>query len=131
MSSGNTYNLNDPDLSYFITNTQLDREIQNVRIIYTLNDMQYDLNYEDKESSRYNTIKYLIQHQLESGLNTVQCVFLPSIPDELVDQSKLIVLENVDEKPTLSEQIVAIVDTLLEYQCNTKNQHQTIVSALK
>ena len=26
--NGNTYNLNDPDLSYFITYTQLDKEIQ-------------------------------------------------------------------------------------------------------
>ena len=27
--NGNTYNLNDPDLKYFITNTQKDKEIQN------------------------------------------------------------------------------------------------------
>ena len=32
--NGNTYNLNDPDLSYFITYTQLDKEIQNENLIY-------------------------------------------------------------------------------------------------
>ena len=30
----NTYNLNDPDLSYFITKTQIDKNIQNVNLIY-------------------------------------------------------------------------------------------------
>ena len=33
--NGNTYNLNDPELSYFITKTQFDREIQNVGLTYT------------------------------------------------------------------------------------------------
>ena len=32
-NNGNTYNLNDPDLSYFITYTQLDKEIQNENLI--------------------------------------------------------------------------------------------------
>ena len=31
--NGNTYNLNNPDLSYFITYTQLDKEIQNENLI--------------------------------------------------------------------------------------------------
>ena len=67
--NGNTYNLNDPDLSYFITYTQLDKEIQNENLIYKfLKDMKYDLNYGDKKSSRYNIIKYLFQPQLGSGI---------------------------------------------------------------
>ena len=36
---GNTYNLNDPDLQYFISNTQLDKEIQSENLIHSfLND---------------------------------------------------------------------------------------------
>ena len=64
-----------------------------------------------------------------SGLN--QYVFLPSDPDELVDQLKLIVLEKVggNDNPLLSEQIVANADKLLEYESITTNQHQNIVSA--
>ena len=127
--NGNTYNLNDPDLSYFITYTQLDKEIQNENLIYNfLKDMKYDLNYGDKKSSRYNIIKYLFQHQLGSG---IKFVFLPSDPDELVDQLKLIVLEKVggNDNPMLSEQLIAIADQLLEYECITTNQHQNIVSA--
>ena len=58
------------------------------------------------------------------------CVFLPSDPDELVDQLKLIVLEKVggNDNSMLSEQIVAITDKLLQYQCNTTNQHQNLIS---
>ena len=103
--NGNTYNLNDPDLSYFITYTQLDKEIQNENLIYNfLKDMKYDLNYGDKKSSRYNIIKHLFQPQLGSGINFTRatnpsksliCVFLPSDPDELVDQLKLLYFEKV------------------------------------
>ena len=126
--NGNTYNLNDPDLSYFITYTQLDKEIQENLIYNFLKDMKYDLNYGDKKSSRYNIIKYLFQPQLGSG---IKFVFLPYDPDELVDQLKLIVLEKVggNDNPMLSEQIIAIADQLLENECITTNQHQNIVSA--
>ena len=123
--NGNTYNLNDPDFSFFITNVQIDKEIQNENLIYNfLKDMKYDLNYGDKKLKRYYFIKHLIiqntyqQSQLGSGLNQytrasspskssictgqrpvnpVVCIFLPSDPDELVDQLKLIVLEKKEE----------------------------------
>ena len=58
--NGNSYNLNDPDLQYFITNTQFDKPINNWGPIYNfLNDMKYDLNYGDKKSIRYQFIKEL------------------------------------------------------------------------
>ena len=58
-------------------------------------------------------------------------IFLPSDPDEFVDQIKLIVFEKVGriDNPMLNEQIIAIVDKLLEYECITTNQYQNIVSA--
>ena len=134
--NGNTYNLNNPDLSYFITYTQLDKEIQNEKLIYNfLKDMKYDLNYGDKKSKRYYFIKNLInqytyrdqQSQLGSGLNFI---FLPSDPDELVDQLKLLYFEKVggNDNPMLNEQIIAIADKLLQYQCITTNQHQNMHS---
>ena len=59
--NGNTYNLNDPDLSNFITNTQLDKEMHNENLIHSfLNDMKYNLNYGDKKSKRYYFFKDLI-----------------------------------------------------------------------
>ena len=140
LSSGNKYNLKNPDLSYFITNAQLDTQPQNVNLIYSfLNDMKYNINYGDKKSKRYYFIKdliiqYIYQHnpyqlsQLGSGFN--QYVFPPSDPDELVDQLKLLYFEKVggNDNPMLSEQIIAIADKLLQYQCITTNQHQNLVS---
>ena len=136
--NGNTYYLNDPDLSNFITNTQHDK-IKNIAVKYNfLRDMNYDLNYGDKKSNRYNFIKSMLQPQIGSGLNftgqrpanPVVCVFLPSDPDELVDQLKLLYFEKVggNDNPMLSEQIIAIADKLLQYQCITTNQHQNLVS---
>ena len=46
--------------------------------------MNYNLNYGDKKSNRYNFINRLLQPHLGSGLNKV--IFLPSDPDELVEQ---------------------------------------------
>ena len=119
--NGNSYDLSDPDLQYFITNTQFDKPINNWDTLYTfLNDMKYDLTYGDKKSIRYQFIKelysrYLLQGYTQahdsqgqsqgftgSGLNgetsrssTQQYIFLPSDPDELVDQLKLLYFEKV------------------------------------
>ena len=138
--NGNTYNLNDPDLQNFMTKTQIDKEIHNENLIHSfLNDMKYNLIYGDKKSKRYYFIKDLIiqykyQHipyqlsQLGSGFN--QYVFLPSDPDELVDQLKLLYFEKVggNDNPMLNEQIIAIADKRLQYQCITTNQHQNLIS---
>ena len=51
LSNNNMYNLNDPDLSYFISDAQLDTQPQNVNLIYSfLNDMKYNINYGDQKS---------------------------------------------------------------------------------
>ena len=61
LSNNNMYNLNDPDLSYFISNAQQDTQTQNVNLIYSfLNDMKNNINYGDKKSKRYYFIKDLI-----------------------------------------------------------------------
>ena len=175
--NGNSYNLNDPDLQYFITNTQFDKQINNWDSIYNfLNDVKYDLNYGDKKSIRYQFIKelysryqlqgytqgfagssaqdYTQAHDLQgfagssaqgqsqgftgSGLNgeysrssTQQYVFLPSDPDELVDQLNLLYFEKVggNDSFLINEQIIAIIDKLLEYECISP-QHQNIQSNL-
>ena len=85
---------------------------------------------------RYYLIKvlifqYLQQQQSQSGSGFIQNIFLPSDPDELVDQLKLLYFEKVggNDNPMFSEQIVAIIDKLLEYECITTNQHQNISSS--
>ena len=126
--NGNKYYLNDPDLPYFITNTQIDKIPQNTNIIYSfLNDMKYNINYGDKKSHSYFFIKAMLQPQIGSGITFI---FFPSDPDELVDQIKLLYFEKVggNDNPMLSEQIIAIADKLLQYQCITTNQHQNLIS---
>ena len=70
-----------------------------------------------------------------SGLNgktarshTKQYIFLTSDPDELVGQLKLLYFEKVGENDSflIIEQIIAIIDNLLEYECITPSQHQNI-----
>ena len=65
--NGNSYNLNDPDLQNFISNTQFDKPINSWGPIYIfLNDMKYDLNYGDKKSIRYQFINELYsRYQLQ------------------------------------------------------------------
>ena len=170
--NGNSYDLSTPDLQYFITNTQFDKQINNWDSIYNfLNDMKYDLNYGDKKSIRYQFIKelysryqlqgytqgfaqgYTQAHDLQgfaqgqsqgftgSGLNgetsrsstrssTQQYIFLPSDPDEVVDQLKLLYFEKVggNDSFLINEQIIAIIDKLLEYECISPSQHQNMQS---
>ena len=63
-----------------------------------------------------------------SGLN--QSVFLPSDPDEIVDQLKPLYFEKVggSDNPQINEQIIAIVNKILVSECITTNQHQNIQS---
>ena len=139
--NGNTFNLKDPDLQYFISNAQLDVQPQNVNLTYSfLNDMNCNIYYEDKKSKRFYFIKGSINQyiyskagftnqlsQLGCGLNFV---FLPYDPDELVDQLKLLYFEKVggNDNPQLNEQIIGIVDKLLEYGCISTNQQQNLQS---
>ena len=84
-NGGNTFYLKDPELSFLITNTQLDTQPQIKNLFHSfLNDMRYNIKKGDLESDRYNFIKQVLQSQLGSGFN--QYVFLPADPDKLVDQ---------------------------------------------
>ena len=42
--NGDSYDLNDPDLKYLITNTQFDKQFDNLNLIYSfLHDMKYNI----------------------------------------------------------------------------------------
>ena len=61
-----------------------------------------------------------------------QYIFLPSDPDELVDKLKLLYFEKVggNDSFLINEEIIAIIDKLLEYECISPSQHQNIQSNL-
>ena len=106
--------------------------------------MNYNINSGDKKSMRFYFIEDLHNqyYQLGCGLPsyarklsrsyTNQYVFVPSDPDELVDQLKLVYFEKLggNDNPQLNKQIIAIVDKLLEYECITTNQHQNMISSI-
>ena len=79
-----------------------------------------------------NTINWEADCMKHGACIANQYVFLPSDPDELVDQLKLLHLEKLggNDNPQLNEQIIAIVDKILEYECITTNQHQNIISSI-
>ena len=63
-----SYNLNDPDLQYFITITHFDREINILDTVYSfLNDMKYNIKFGDKKSIRYYFIKELFSRYAQSS----------------------------------------------------------------
>ena len=97
--------------------------------------------------SRYHWGNTIDNNQLQgftgSGLNgeatrsyarsyANQYVFLPSDPDELVVQLKLLYIEKIgrNDSVQINEQIMAFVDKLLECECITTNQHQNISSII-
>ena len=65
-----------------------------------------------------------------SRSSTQQYIFLPSDPDELVDKLKLLHFEKVggNDSFLINEQIIAIIDKLLEYECISPSQHQNMQS---
>ena len=86
--NGDSYDLNDPDPKYFITNTQFEKHFDNLNLIYfSSHDMKHNIKKGDMKSDRYNIIKDLLQPQTGSGLIFI---FLRSDPNELVDQLQLL-----------------------------------------
>ena len=88
---GNTYDLNNPDLSYFLTNRPIDGKMENFSFIFNFsNDMKSNLKYGQKKSKRYSLIKHLFSYQKGSEL---KFIFLSFDPDELIDQFDMLYLK--------------------------------------
>ena len=65
--NGNSYNLSDPDLQYFMFITKFDREINNKIISFSFsNDMNYSINYRDKKLIRYFLLKICIVNTINN-----------------------------------------------------------------
>ena len=154
---GRTYNLNNPDLQYFITNTNIERAINDIDTIANfLYDMGYDATKGDKKSDRYRMIRDLDKTKgLGEGqvvnragdLNSLhgvnrdsnrnrdltpqsEVIFLPSNPNELVDRFQLLYQEIIggNDNPKLKQEITAIVDKLFEYNCITSDLHAALLA---
>ena len=83
LGSVNIYDLKDPDLQYFITNTKFDRQLQNVNTIYSfLNDMNYNKIYGDKKPMRYYSIKDLIRQYYQQSAE-LSAEFSTQLPNQV------------------------------------------------
>ena len=64
-----------------------------------------------------------------SASGVSKTIFLSSDPDELCERLKLLLQEKHagNNSDIINQEIVAIVDKLLEYNCITKKQHEQII----
>ena len=107
--NGHSYDLSDPDLQYFITNTQFDREVKNLDTIYSFSiDIKYNINYGDKNSTRFYFNKELYS-RYHWG-NTIDNNQLQGFAGSGLEGCAQ---DSTRNSFLLNEQIIAIVDKLL------------------
>ena len=94
-------------------------------------EMNFDIKAQGDKSARDRTLIKLLKLPgiLPSASGVSKSIFLSSDPDELCDRLKFLLQEkhagnNFD---IINQEIVAIVDTLLEYKCLYEKQHKQIL----
>ena len=95
-------------------------------------EMNFDLKAVGKKSTRDRTLIKLLKSPslIVSASGVSKTMFLSSDPDELCNRLKLILQEKHAGKNSdiIKDEIVAIVDELLEYDCISKKQHKKILN---
>ena len=88
--------------------------------------MNFDLKASGNKSTRDRTLIKLLKSPglMVSASGLSKTIFLPSDPNELCDRLKLLLQEKQagNNSDIINEEIVAIVDKLLEYECICKKQ---------
>ena len=94
-------------------------------------EMNFDQKAIGKKSTRDKTLIKLFESPglMVSASGVSKTIFLSSDPDELCNRLKLLLQEKHagNNFSIINEEIVAIVDKLLEYNCITKKQHKQIL----
>ena len=94
-------------------------------------EMHFDQKAVGKKPTREKTLIKLLKSPgfLISALGVSKIIFLPSDPDELCERLKLLLQEKHggNNSDLNNQEIVAIVDKLLEYNCISKKQHKQIL----
>ena len=101
---------------------------QDKKTIYEFGkEMKFENKQKGRPSNRDKSMIKLLNSPaiMASGISTI---FLPSDPDELCDGLKLLQEKQAGNNSDLiNEEIIAIVDKLLEYQCISKKKHQQVL----
>ena len=103
---------------------------QDRKIIYQFaKEMNYDIKSTGRPSTRHNSMIRLLDQPAIMASGISKTIILSSDPNELCDRLKLLLQEKHAGKISdiINDEIVAIVDKLLEYNCISKKQHKQIL----
>ena len=93
--------------------------------------MNFDLKALGKKFTRDRSLLKLLKSTglMVSASGVSKTVIVSSGPDELCNRLKLLLQEkkNGNSSIIINQEIVAIVDTLLEYKCISKKQHKELL----
>ena len=121
------------DLLKVITNHKFNVDHSNQqdrKIIYGFaKEMNYDVKSTGRPSVRHNSMIRLLDKPAIMASGISKTIFLSSDPNELCDRLKLLLQEKHggNNSNLIDEEIVAIIDKLMEYNCISKKQHKQIL----
>ena len=122
------------DLLKKITNTKYNVNLASLADKKLLYDFAKEMHFDQKaignKSTRDRTLINLLKSLgLMVSASGVTTIFLSENANELCDRLKLLLQEKHagNKSDIINEEIVAIIDKLLEYQCITKKQHKQIL----
>ena len=116
------------DLLKVITNHKFNVDHSNPRDRKIIYQFAKEVNY-DIKSTRYNSMIRLLDQPAIMASGFSKTIILSSDPNELCDRLKLLLQEKHagNNSDIINDEIVAIVDKLLEYNCISKKQHKQIL----
>ena len=124
----------DADLLETMTNYDFNVDHSNQqdrKLIYEFaKEMNFNIRQKGKKSDRDKSIVRLLRSPAIMASGVSKTIFLSSDPNELCDRLKLLLQEKHagNNADIINEEIVAIIETLLEYKCIFKKQHEQILN---
>ena len=121
------------DLLKIITNHKFNADNsshQDKKLIYEFaKEMNYDTKSTGRPSTRHASIIKILESPAIMASGVSKTIFLSSDANELCDRLKILLQEKHagNNSDIINEEIVAIVDKLLEYNCISKKQHEQIL----
>ena len=121
------------DLLKMITNKNYNvnhASLSDKKLMYNFaKEMHFDERRVGNKSNRDRTLINLLNSPAIMASGISKTIFLSSEPNELCDRLKLLLQEKNggNNSNLIDEEIVAIVDKLLEYNCISKKQHKQIL----
>ena len=103
---------------------------QDKKLIYEFaKEMNYDTKSTGRPSTRHTSIINILESPAIMASGISRTIILSSNPNELCDRLRLLLQEKQagNNSDIINDEIVAIVDKLLEYNCISKKQHKQIL----